>query len=83
MEITEYKQESWNLNHSGTGIGLSVLGDEVGVTVPYRHAGDDAVAVLGKVSALAAVVEKETGLTAYAPGQKARCRRRRRKARSG
>ncbi|MGX1545523.1 hypothetical protein [Streptomyces adustus] len=66
-EITEYEQESRDLSHSGTGIGLSVFGDEVSITVPYWHAGDEAAVVLGLVSALAAVVEKETGLTAYDP----------------
>ncbi|MFC8067113.1 hypothetical protein [Streptomyces sp. NPDC057293] len=67
VEITEYEQESRDLSHSGTGIDLSVFGDEVSITVPYWHAGNDAAVVLGKVSALAAIVEKETGLTAYDP----------------
>ncbi|MCF4138368.1 hypothetical protein L1856_19115 [Streptomyces sp. Tue 6430] len=67
VEITEYEQESRDLSHSGTGIDLSVFGDEVTITVPYWHARDDAAVVLGQVSALAAVVEKETGLTAYDP----------------
>jgi hypothetical protein len=67
VEITEYKQESRDLSDSGTGIDLSVFGDEVSITVPYWHSGDDAAAVLGKVFALTAIVEKETGLTAYDP----------------
>ncbi|WAU85583.1 hypothetical protein O1Q96_41330 [Streptomyces sp. Qhu-G9] len=67
VEITEYEQESRDLSHSGTGIDLSVFGDEVTITVPYWHAGDDAAVVLGQVSALAAIIEKETGLTAYDP----------------
>lgn len=67
VEITEYEQESRDLSHSGTGIDLSVFGDEVSITVPYWHAGDDAAVVLVQVSALAAIVEKETGLTAYDP----------------
>ncbi|MFF0110679.1 hypothetical protein [Streptomyces hirsutus] len=67
VEITEYEQESRDLSHSGTGIDLSVFGDEVSITVPYWHAGDDAAVVLGQVSALAAIVEKETELTAYDP----------------
>ncbi|MFH7336279.1 hypothetical protein [Streptomyces sp. KHY 26] len=67
VEITEYEQESRDLSHSGTGIDLSVFGHEVSITVPYWHAGDDAEVVLGQVSALAAIVEKETGLTAYDP----------------
>ncbi|MFD3733131.1 hypothetical protein [Streptomyces sp. NPDC058632] len=67
VDITEYEQESRDLSHSGTGIDLSVLGDEVSITVPYWHAGHDAAVVLGKVFALSAIVEKETGLTAYDP----------------
>lgn len=67
VDITEYEQESRDLSHSGTGIDLSVFGDEVSITVPYWHAGDDAAVVLGKVFALSAIVEKETGLTAYDP----------------
>lgn len=35
--------------------------------MPYWHAGDDAAVVFGQVSVLAAIVEKETGLTAYDP----------------
>jgi hypothetical protein len=67
VDITEYENESRDLSHSGTGIDLSVFGDEVSITVPYWHAGDDAAVVLGKVFALSAIVEKETGLTAYDP----------------
>ncbi|NUV53767.1 hypothetical protein G6W51_12780 [Streptomyces coelicolor] len=52
VEITEYGQESRDLSHSGTGIDLSVFGDEVTITVPYWHAGDDAAVVFGQVSAL-------------------------------
>lgn len=60
VDIMEYEQESRDLSHSGTGIDLSVFGDEVSITVPYWHAGDDAAVVLGKVFALSAIVEKET-----------------------
>jgi hypothetical protein len=67
VEITEYEQESRDLNHTGTGIGLSVFGDEVSITVPYWHAGNEAAGVVEKVFALAAVVERETRLTAYDP----------------
>ncbi|MFI1293095.1 hypothetical protein ACH4VM_32415 [Streptomyces sp. NPDC020792] len=67
VEITEYGQESRDLSHSGTGIDLSVFGDEVSITVPYWHAGDDAAVVLDQVFALAAIVGSETGLTAYDP----------------
>ncbi|WP_432080427.1 hypothetical protein [Streptomyces sp. WAC 04229] len=66
-DITEHEQESRDLSHSATGIDLSVFGNEVSVTVPYWHAGDDAAVVLGKVFALSAIVEKETGLNAYDP----------------
>ncbi|MFJ3139686.1 hypothetical protein ACIPK5_27770 [Streptomyces sp. NPDC086843] len=37
------------------------------MTVPYWYAGDSAAVVLAQVTALAALVEKETGLTAYDP----------------
>lgn len=67
VDITEYEQESRDLSHSDTGIDLSVFSDEVSITVPYWHAGDNAAVVLGKVFALSAIVEKETGLTAYDP----------------
>lgn len=67
VDITEYEQKSRDLSHSGTGIDLWVFGDDVSITVPHWHAGDDAAAVLGKVFALSAIVEKETGLTAYDP----------------
>ena len=67
VAVTEYEQESLDLSHSGTGINLSVFGDEVSITVPYWHAGHDAEVVLDKVFALSAIVEKETGLTAYDP----------------
>ena len=67
VDITEYERESRDLSHSDTGIDLSVFGDEVSITVPYWHTGDRAATVLGKLSALSALVEKETGLTAYDP----------------
>ncbi|WP_326828006.1 MULTISPECIES: hypothetical protein [unclassified Streptomyces] len=67
VDITEYEQELRDLRHSGTGIDLSVFGDEVSITVPYWHVGDGASTVLGKLFALSAIVEKETGLTADEP----------------
>ncbi|WP_053847552.1 hypothetical protein [Streptomyces sp. NRRL B-24085] len=67
VDVTGEEQESRELSDSDTGIDLSVFGDEVSITVPFWHAGNDAADVLGKVFALAAVVEKETGLTAYDP----------------
>ncbi|MFB7757917.1 hypothetical protein ACFC18_51515, partial [Streptomyces sp. NPDC056121] len=67
VDITEYEQESRDLSHSDTGIDLSVFGDEVSITVPYWHTGDSAATVLSKLIALATLVEKETGLTAYDP----------------
>ncbi|MET9589266.1 hypothetical protein ABZY10_40565 [Streptomyces sp. NPDC006539] len=67
VDITEYEQESRDLSHSDTGINLSIFGDEVSITVPYWHTVDRAATVLGKLFALSALVEKETGLTAYDP----------------
>lgn len=67
VDITEYEQESRDLSHSDTGIDLSVFGDEVSITVPYWHNGDGAARVLAKLFALCALVEQETGLTAYDP----------------
>ncbi|MFI6022109.1 hypothetical protein ACIBCP_31295 [Streptomyces sp. NPDC051287] len=67
VDITEYEHESRDLGHSGTGIDLFVFGDEVSITVPYWHAGEDAAVVLGKVFALGAIVGREMGLTAYDP----------------
>jgi hypothetical protein len=67
VEITEYEQESRDLSHSDTGIDLSVFGDEVSITVPYWHAGNEAAGMVDKVFALAAIVENETRLTAYDP----------------
>ncbi|MGW6155100.1 hypothetical protein ACWFRM_18475 [Streptomyces sp. NPDC055144] len=67
VDITEYEQGSRDLSHSDTGIDLSVFGDEVSITVLYRHKGDGAVRVLAKLFSLCALVEKETGLMAYDP----------------
>ncbi|WP_055587789.1 hypothetical protein [Peterkaempfera griseoplana] len=59
--------ESCELSHAGTGIQLSVFQDEVSITVPYWHSGDDAARVLDQVYALGAVVERETGMDGYDP----------------
>ncbi|MCM2422825.1 hypothetical protein [Streptomyces sp. RKAG293] len=59
-------EEVRELNHDG-GIQLSVFGEEVSITVPYWHSGDQAASVFSKILALAAVVERETGRTAYDP----------------
>ncbi|MEV7071983.1 hypothetical protein ACIQJT_17645 [Streptomyces sp. NPDC091972] len=67
VDVTEEEQESRDLSHSDTGIDLSVFGDEVSITVPFWHTGDDAAGAARKVFALAGIVEKETGLTAYDP----------------
>lgn len=67
VEITEHEQESRDLSQSDTGIDLSVLGDEVSITVPYWHADAAAEGVIAQLLALSAIVEKETGLTAYDP----------------
>ena len=59
--------ESCELTHDDTGIQFSIFADEVAITVPYWHAGERADDALGKVYALASVVERETGLQAYDP----------------
>jgi hypothetical protein len=55
------------LVHEPSGIELSLLRDQVSLTVPYGHSGDDAVEVMGQVYALARAVEDETGLEGYDP----------------
>lgn len=67
VEIDDEGSTERALSHDGTGIELYVYGGEVGVTVPYWHTGEGAESVIGRIAALAAVVEKETGLTAYDP----------------
>lgn len=55
------------LSHNGTGLDLAILGDEISLSVPYWHAGERATQVLHIVSAIVAIVERETGLIAFDP----------------
>lgn len=59
--------ETCELSHDDTGIQLSIFVDEVAITIPYWHTGDKAAQALSKAYALAAIVERETGLQAYDP----------------
>jgi hypothetical protein len=59
--------ETCELSHEATGIQASVFIDEVAITVPYWHTGDEARHVLGMVYALAAIIEHETGMQGYDP----------------
>ena len=58
---------SRELADSGTGIQLSMIADEVSITVPSERPEQDAVSLMAKVYALARVVEDETGLEGYDP----------------
>lgn len=67
-EIALFGSESHaELDHRPTGIQLSILGDEVAISVPYWTRGEDAEDVLSKVYQLAAIAEQETSLEAYDP----------------
>lgn len=59
--------ETCELSHDDTGIQLSIFVNEVAITIPYWHTGDKAAQVLSQAYALAAMVERETGLRAYDP----------------
>jgi hypothetical protein len=59
--------ETCEFSHKATGIQASVFIDEVAITVPYWHTGDEAGRVLGTVYALAAIIERETGTQGYDP----------------
>ncbi|NUS31372.1 MAG: hypothetical protein HOV92_45165 [Streptomyces sp.] len=59
--------ETYELGHDDTGIQLSIFVNEVAITIPYWHTGDKAAQALNQAYALAAVVERETGLQAYDP----------------
>jgi hypothetical protein len=66
--IEEFGSEnSRELADSGTGIQLSMIADEVSITVPSARPAQDAVSLMAKVYALARVVEDETGLEGYDP----------------
>jgi hypothetical protein len=58
---------SRDLSDSVTGIQLSMIADEVTITVPSDRSDHDAVTLMAKVYALARVVEDETGLEGYDP----------------
>jgi hypothetical protein len=58
---------SRELADSGTGIQLSMIADEVSITVPSERPEQDAVSLMAKVYALARIVEDETGLEGYDP----------------
>jgi hypothetical protein len=58
---------SRNLSDSVTGIQLSMIADEVTITVPTERSDQDSVTLMAKVYALARVVEDETGLEGYDP----------------
>ena len=59
--------KSRELADSATGIQLSMIADEVSITVPSERPEQDAVSLMAKVYALARVVEDETGLEGYDP----------------
>jgi hypothetical protein len=58
---------SRELVHAGTGIELSMIAGEVTITLVDAGGAQDSVALMGKVYALARVVEDETGLEGYDP----------------
>jgi hypothetical protein len=58
--------EARSLDHS-SGIQASVYAGEVTITIPYWHRGSEAERLLNLAYALAAVIERETGLEGYDP----------------
>jgi hypothetical protein len=59
--------KSRELSDAGTGIQLSMIADEVSITVPSERPDQDPAALMAKIYALARVVEAETGLEGYDP----------------
>ena len=59
--------KSRELSDAVTGIQLSMIADEVSITVPSERPDQDADALMSKIYALARVVESETGLEGYDP----------------
>ncbi|WP_380283694.1 hypothetical protein [Kitasatospora purpeofusca] len=60
--------ESWlGIGHGPSGLQLSAYGANVMMNVPYWHQGEEAEKVMALVYGLAAIVEEETGLSAYDP----------------
>jgi hypothetical protein len=58
---------SRELSDAETGIQLSMISDEVSITVASARPEQDSVSLMAKVYALARVVEDETGLEGYDP----------------
>ena len=66
--IEEFSTENAReLSDAGTGIQLSMIADEVSITVASERPEQDAVELMAKVYALARVVEDESGLEGYDP----------------
>ena len=60
-------ESSCELVDTTTAIQLSMIADEVTITVPSERPQQDSVTLMAKVYALARVVEDETGLEGYDP----------------
>ena len=58
---------SRELSDAATGIQLSMIADEMTITVPDERPEQDSVALMAAVYALARIVEDETGLEGYDP----------------
>ena len=58
---------SRELTDTATGIQLTMIPDEVGLTVPGDRPEQDSVALMSTLYALARIVEDETGLEGYDP----------------
>jgi hypothetical protein len=65
VEVTDDAEILRELVHVPTGIELTMSADEASITVPYRFTGDEALAIMHTVYALARYVEQETGLEGY------------------
>ncbi|MEP6762231.1 MAG: hypothetical protein ABJA93_12820 [Sporichthyaceae bacterium] len=59
--------KSREFSDAATGIQLSMIADEVSITVPSERPDQDPAALMAKIYALARVVEAETGLEGYDP----------------
>ncbi|MFK0156717.1 hypothetical protein ACIQVK_32210 [Streptomyces sp. NPDC090493] len=55
------------LSHDDTGIELSIIGDEVSLTIPYWHTREAAGLAFEMIAAIVSIVERETGLIAFDP----------------
>ena len=66
--MEEFSTEtSRDLADGATAIQLSMIADEVTITVPSDRPEQDSVTLMAKVYALARVVEEETGLEGFDP----------------